>query len=152
MRKEGVRALTQTRVARAAGLRQSHLTYYFPRKADLVAATLAALHAASRAGADPLKEMQSLVLDRNQMKFFLGAVLEASERADLRATFASHMRGVNETLAVAFGREPDDPDLVAFVDALRGKGLRLLLEPEGKRAAPRDLAALAARFGLVRKP
>lgn len=154
VRKDGLRALTQTRVASAAGLRQSHLTYYFPRKADLLAATLEASHGRvshpRAAAGDPLNELQTLILDRNQMKFFLGAVLEASERADLRASFAAHARGAREALASAFGREPDDPDVIAFVDALRGMGLRLLLEPDRKRAMPRDLAALAARFGLVR--
>ncbi|MCB1895763.1 MAG: TetR/AcrR family transcriptional regulator [Zoogloeaceae bacterium] len=35
---EGLAAVTQTRIARAAGLRQSHLTYYFPTRADLLLA------------------------------------------------------------------------------------------------------------------
>ncbi len=34
----GVGALTQPRIARAAGLRQSHLTYYFPTRAELLLA------------------------------------------------------------------------------------------------------------------
>jgi DNA-binding transcriptional regulator YbjK len=33
---EGIHALTQTRVAEQAGLRQSHLTYYFPTRSDLL--------------------------------------------------------------------------------------------------------------------
>jgi AcrR family transcriptional regulator len=33
---EGMHALTQTRVAERAGLRQSHLTYYFPSRSDLL--------------------------------------------------------------------------------------------------------------------
>jgi AcrR family transcriptional regulator len=33
---EGIQALTQTRVAAMAGLRQSHLTYYFATRSDLV--------------------------------------------------------------------------------------------------------------------
>ena len=37
-------ALTQPKIAKALGLRQSHLTYYFPRKADLFAALLDASH------------------------------------------------------------------------------------------------------------
>ena len=35
----GVSRLTQPGVARAAGIRQSHLTYYFPTRADLLKAT-----------------------------------------------------------------------------------------------------------------
>lgn len=33
---EGIHAFTQTRVAERAGLRQSHLTYYFPARSDLL--------------------------------------------------------------------------------------------------------------------
>jgi DNA-binding transcriptional regulator YbjK len=33
---DGIHALTQTRVAERAGLRQSHLTYYFPTRNDLL--------------------------------------------------------------------------------------------------------------------
>ncbi len=35
---EGFAALTQPRIARAAGASQSHLTYYFPTRADLLLA------------------------------------------------------------------------------------------------------------------
>lgn len=33
---KGIAALTQPQVARAAGVKQSHLTYYFPTRADLL--------------------------------------------------------------------------------------------------------------------
>ena len=36
LRESGVAALTQPKVARAAGIKQSHLTYYFPTRADLL--------------------------------------------------------------------------------------------------------------------
>ncbi len=156
LKTEGVLALTQTRVASAAGLRQSHLTYYFPRKTDLLAATLEASHAekprriASHADPDPLEAVQSLMFDRNRMRFFLSVVAQASDRAEIRATLAAHARGVAEQLAPIFGRTADDPDIVAFVDMLRGMGLRLLLEADNKRKTPVDLETLAARFGLRR--
>jgi len=51
-----------------------------------------------------------------------------------------------------FGRKADDPDIIAFVDMLRGMGLRLLLEADDKRRVDVDLDALAARFGLRRTP
>ena len=37
---EGIHALSQPRVAAAAGLRQSHLTYYFPTRVDLLKAVV----------------------------------------------------------------------------------------------------------------
>jgi AcrR family transcriptional regulator len=36
--REGIQALTQTHVAEVVGLRQSHLTYYFPTRSDLIKA------------------------------------------------------------------------------------------------------------------
>lgn len=39
----GVQGMSQARVAAAAGIRQSHLTYYFPTRADLIKATVYAI-------------------------------------------------------------------------------------------------------------
>lgn len=38
LNEKGIAALTQPQVARAAGIKQSHLTYYFPTRADLLLA------------------------------------------------------------------------------------------------------------------
>ncbi|MHC5540598.1 TetR family transcriptional regulator, partial [Singulisphaera rosea] len=38
LRERGYSGFTQPRVATRAGLRQSHLTYYYPTRADLLAA------------------------------------------------------------------------------------------------------------------
>src|SRR5581483_5740529 len=46
----GAHELTQPRVARAAGVRQSHLTYYFPTRAELMQAV--ARHAIERLATD----------------------------------------------------------------------------------------------------
>lgn len=42
---QGLQALSQARVAAAAGLRQSHLTYYFPTRKDLIKAIVQSVHA-----------------------------------------------------------------------------------------------------------
>ena len=160
LKKEGVTALTQTRVAAVAGLRQSHLTYYFPRKTDLLAATLEASHAQAQrpkrgspaSDVDPLEALRALLFDRNKMRFFLSVVAQASDQPEIRATLAAHAGGVAAQLAPLFGRTGDDPDIIAFVDMLRGRALRLLLETDDKRAETVDLQALAERFGLSRAP
>jgi DNA-binding transcriptional regulator YbjK len=157
---QGIKALTQPRVAKAAGLRQSHLTYYFPRKADLVVALLQNSHdrAAGRASAQGAPQdwealmatLQGLMFDQNRMRFFLGIIHEASEEPELRAILAAHARGLTELAAPAFGRDADDPDVIAFIDLLRGIGLRMLLEPDQAAPSRPDPAVLAARFGLRR--
>ena len=155
---QGIAALTQPKVAKAAGVRQSHLTYYFPRKADLYVALLEASHAratrkekpsagvlASRDWAD---DIAALVLDRRRMQFFLGIMLAASEEPDLTRIVADHMQMLPKKLATIFGRDEADPAVLAFVDQLRGLGLRALVQGEGLSEEAPDLAELAQRNGL----
>ena len=59
LRENGIAALTQPKVARAAGIKQSHLTYYFPTRAKLLlgiaeyTANAAMAHVAERLAAKP---------------------------------------------------------------------------------------------------
>ncbi|QGM99036.1 TetR/AcrR family transcriptional regulator [Methylocystis parvus] len=156
---QGIKALTQPRAAAAAGVRQSHLTYYFPRKADLFVALLHASHDRAKkkprkGGAetfdDVMRALESLMFDRQRMRFFLGIVLEASEEDDLRPILAEHARALADRVAAQFGRGGDDPDVVAFIDAVRGMGMRQLLESGG--GPPNELNAekIAGAFGLRR--
>jgi len=152
---EGVRAMTQPRIARLAGLRQSHLTYYFPRKADLLVALLQ--HSHERAehhgpADDPdavLAMLRNLMFDRTRTRFFLNVMLEAGEDAEFRPVLREHLDGLGNAVAPAFGRQADDPAVASFIDRLRGIGLRLL-------AGDEDVEALAAESGLrlarLRKP
>ena len=157
---QGIKALTQPRVAKAAGLRQSHLTYYFPRKADLFVALLQASHdrasrkrdakAGKESFDDAMKFLKKLMFDRDRMRFFLGIIIEAGEEPELRPILADHARGLTQKVAAHFGRGGDDPAVIAFVDLLRGAGLRMLLEPNRKEVEELDLEALAASVGLRR--
>jgi len=68
---EGIQALTQTRVAEAAGVRQSHLTYYFATRSDLVRALVEATAAAVTSdfagtadGSVTLQELRRRLVDR----------------------------------------------------------------------------------------
>ncbi|OBS50908.1 MULTISPECIES: TetR/AcrR family transcriptional regulator [Methylosinus] len=150
--REGVDALTQPRIAKAAGVRQSHLTYYFPRKPDLLVALLQASHErAPRAGdADPVAEALALMLDRRRMRFFLAIVLAAAEEPELRPILAAHAHELTRRIAAAFGRGADDPAATAFVDLMRGAGLRALLELD-MRFDMAEAERLAATLGLLRR-
>jgi len=56
LREQGLAGLTQPRVAARTGLRQSHLTYYYPTRADLLAAVARAAISAQQAAAKSLGE------------------------------------------------------------------------------------------------
>ena len=57
LREAGIRALSGSQVARHAGLSQSHLTYYFPRRTDL----LVALASGRQAGVEAPEHLAPLV-------------------------------------------------------------------------------------------
>ena len=117
LRAGGVRQFTQVRVAQEAGARQSHLTYYFPTRHDLLEAT--ATHFADGlvrgaghvmeqgggdAGPDPLLErLAHAIADRGHMRMFLGIVVEADGDPAVRAIVARGTRRVEAALAEALG-------------------------------------------------
>ncbi|MFT4163021.1 TetR family transcriptional regulator [Shinella sp.] len=150
----GIKALTQPRLARTTGLRQSHLTYYFPRKADLYMALLEASHERAAARATPAKDtplatlLANLMFDRERMRFFLSIILEIDDDPELRPALAAHAAGLASFVAGKIGRCPTDPAVLAFIDELRGAGLKILLEPSDH---PGDVLVreIASNHGLV---
>lgn len=157
MRTEGLKRLTQPRVAAAAGIRQSHLTYYFPKKADLIVALLSD-HTHGKDGHakgehdhhDPEHidaALELVAFDRRRISFFLNLIVEAENEPALRHMVHEHMTAFDAVVARAYGREVGDPDIEAFVDSLRGCGMKQVLSD----AAPTlDIDGLARRFGLER--
>lgn len=91
---DGMSALTQPRVAARAELRQSHLTYYFPTRDDLVVAVaerVVAMRIESVRGAvdaaDPTAALVRMLVDPRQTRL-LTALVESADRDDrVRAVF-----------------------------------------------------------------
>ncbi|MFC3227844.1 TetR/AcrR family transcriptional regulator [Marinibaculum pumilum] len=148
----GIKKLTQPKVAAAAGIRQSHLTYYFPKKIDLVTALLQGHldHAGAHGPAhDIMPALRMIATDRRRIRFFLGLVIEAEQQPALRPLVYRHMEQFDALVAAHFGRPAGDPDVQAFLDALRGAGMKQLLR---ESPAAVDVEALAGRFGLRPAP
>ena len=61
LREQGLAGLTQPRLAARVGLRQSHLTYYYPTRADLLAAVAGAAISAQQGAAKSLGQGVSSV-------------------------------------------------------------------------------------------
>jgi AcrR family transcriptional regulator len=115
--------LTQPRVARAAGVRQSHLTYYFPTVTDLLQAvarrsfdTLAAEFGAGR-GRRPLSLAHGISrasADRRRVRMMLGLVTAADRDRTLKPrmrAFIKELRARIAPLLKAGGLEVDEADL-----------------------------------------
>lgn len=123
----GAQQLTQPRVSREAGVRQSHLTYYFPTVTDLLQAVarhsfqslgreLAGSDARERPG--PLAEVIARAArDKRRVRLMLGLVQSADRDATLK------------------------PGMRRFIRELRA-GLEPLLRSAGLEAKPEDIAFL----------
>jgi AcrR family transcriptional regulator len=151
----GAKRLTQLEVAKALGIRQSHLTYYFPRRADLLAAVADAflVHAATEFDAARgapeafLGELARRATAPGAFRAFLGLLIEADEDPALRDRLAEHLEQFSAVVARQLGRLPDDPDVQVLVFALRGLGFSCFLEREP--ASSELVLSIGRRLGLV---
>lgn len=148
----GISELSQVRVARRAKVRQSHLTYYFPKRADLISATaervvstlaINAREAMSEAGerhtGDALKRIADGIASQGHMRMFIGTIVEADRDPEVRAILMRETERLVDALAEVLGG-PDKTERARLVLAsLWGLGLYAFLanEPAGD-----DLALL----------
>jgi AcrR family transcriptional regulator len=160
LRKHGERALTQTRVAKQAGIPQGHLTYYFPKKRDLVVAVaerFAELNCSdiqeffgARGGqpmADVLLEYAaSLIQNRGRTRMLLAMLVASEEDPVLAKVLEKNARALRSLLSSAIGRGTDDPLVDVFLSLLWGLGIRELVLRPGDSA--RVLAEVRTLFGL----
>jgi AcrR family transcriptional regulator len=149
----GAQELTQPRIARAAGLRQSHLTYYFPTRADLLQAvarhSIDALvtgikqagEAGRLSGVTLGRAIAAGTADKRRARVMLGLV-NASDRDPalkprLRA-FVRELRGRFAEVLAAGGMRPDAAT-VAFLHtvAVGAAVLQLARDDAGARREAR---------------
>ncbi|HKT19193.1 MAG TPA: TetR/AcrR family transcriptional regulator [Stellaceae bacterium] len=150
----GWSALTQPRVALAAGLRQSHLTYYFPTRRDLVTAISREVarrlvdgfeRLAREAPADPggFGKSFARLCSPEQTRLLLTLVLAADTEPAIRRIFRVLTKDVRARIASAIGRMGADADAVALIHAL-GVGLAVLDLARDEPAARCELQRIAA--------
>lgn len=137
MRSEGLRGLSQARVAAAAGLRQSHLTYYFPTRRALIKALVEHIHADMVSHLEPLVVARAAApdaVDREGLRrlrtllssgvsepliarLMLALANLTDEDPQLRSWLAAHDREMYEHMRAAFHRlgvYPADTELMLF--------------------------------------
>lgn len=138
LRAQGPAGLTQPRVAKAAGVSQSHLTYYFPTRADLVRAvleaavdgqiaTLGGAMAASASLAERIAGLAEALAHAENTRVLVALVLAADGDPAFRALYGrlvAAMRGRAAGLLAGAGLDPA-PGQVALLHAL-GTGLAVM--------------------------
>src|SRR3989442_12911040 len=106
----GAHELTQPRVSKAAGVRQSHLTYYFPTRADLLqevarysieklAGQLA--HAREHNPAQVAQGIAAGSADKRRVRVMLGVVTAAGRDPEIKARLARFHAGPRRMVTAA---------------------------------------------------
>jgi AcrR family transcriptional regulator len=164
----GVTALTQPKVSRAAAVSQSHLTYYFPTRAELLVAVarhaigrvMARLHDAVAHGGAAGAERGAGVLaralsDKRNIRVMLGLVAASDEDRKIKAWlrgFIADVRAVLRAELRAMGADPDDVAVAAL--HATAVGLAVLNLARDNAGSRRELEVVVRRSisGLVRRP
>jgi AcrR family transcriptional regulator len=126
----GVTELTQPKVSRGAGVTQSHLTYYFPTRADLLLAVarhaveqvMNRLHQAVARGGRGTAErgagvLVSALTDKRNIRVMLGLVVASDEDRKIKASLRQLVKDVRAVLGQelrAMGAQVDDQAIVAL--------------------------------------
>lgn len=132
---EGMHALSQTRVAHEAGLRQSHLTYYFPTRVDLLKAVVEFADASiigmvegrpealPRSLAELRDRLGAPVIDRKMPRLMLAMQVAADEEPGLHEWMRGFDARMQERLVAVmagFGLRPSPSDFALFHASMIG--------------------------------
>jgi AcrR family transcriptional regulator len=158
--KGGAQELTQPRICKAAGVRQSHLTYYFPTIHDLLQGvaryTLDAMVGEMRKP-DPARPPLSLLdaaihtsADKRRMRMVLALVTMTDREGSLKPRMREFIQELRQGLAAMLraGGLEGTPDQVAFLHCVVvGQGmLQLLRDNEDARDEARRVITMAVEF------
>lgn len=136
LHESGVKNLTQPKVADKVDIRQSHLTYYYPLKIDLLKAlvdrfqTEASEKIQQLSATDDERILGTIAEHMTQpdhMKVFVGLLVEAQTDEELRKMLAEHTHSFRHMLSEKLNRDPEDTEIQQVLDYLRGVGLKHLL-------------------------
>jgi AcrR family transcriptional regulator len=142
---EGAKAFGQTRVARAAGVKQGNITYHFPKKADLVAAVVERVNerrlgdlqdlverahklAPEKLRALVFERLPALAMEVKRSRVMLALLVEGQHDPSIARLLGSINVRQRAALGGLLHRGPDDLDLELVLATLSGLSLHALGE------------------------
>ena len=158
----GIQGLSQVQVARKAEVRQSHLTYYFPRRHDLLEAVAIRFtdglvrelqQVAGASAGDPaaaLRRVADAIVDPAHMRMFTGVIVEADGDPELRSIVVRQTQRLESTLAVMLGGDDARDHAALVLAALWGVGLHEFVVRPARR--PAMMPAILEWLGGKPKP
>lgn len=128
LREKGVTALTQPQIAQAANIKQSHLTYYFPKRANLLLAiaefTMTTLmdNVGTQLQAKPQGKtladaVTKIMTDGFPPRVFIGLIVAADSDPDIRKLLRKlirHVRAAIQRLLEQAGITTDEEATLLF--------------------------------------
>ncbi len=162
LKEKGVAALTQPQVARAAGIKQSHLTYYYRTRADLllaiaensIAATLERF--AERLAGYPTPatiagQIAEVMIDGLPPRLIIGLIVAADAEPQIRSAltgFIAQVRARLQQLLAAAGVAADSETTLLAHAAFVGLAImhQARLSDESKSEVHHGIAALMQRL------
>lgn len=164
MAEHGFIGVTQPKIARAAGVRQSHLTYYFPTRSELLKAlalhSIETLLGSLAAGASAGKLTPAMfaqvageaLADKRRARVMLGLIVSAEEDPEIKQflrDFVMRVRATMTNVAGLLGREPDPINIVALHMLFVGAAvLNVGRDDAGSRRECAEIARLAVEAFL----
>lgn len=135
LRESGIQGLSQVQVARRAKVRQSHVTYYFPRRHDLTEAVTVrfidnmvsalqevAARSTSRKRDALLRRAEEAITDPGHMRMFTGVIVEADTDPELHSVLVRETKRLQSALAHLLGDDKREP-AASLLASLWGRGL-----------------------------
>jgi AcrR family transcriptional regulator len=161
----GFMEVTQPKIARAAGLRQSHLTYYFPTRGDLLKAL--AIHSietllgslASGAAGQLTPELFAQVTgealaDKRRARVMLGLIVSSEEHRDIKQflrEFVARIRATMTNVATLLNADPARTNVAALHMLLVGATvLNVARDDANSRRECAQIARLAVETFMPR--
>lgn len=163
LRECGFAGFTQPRVASRAGLRQSHLTYYYPTRADLLAAVgraaidgqLAAVEAVLKGSSSEAVAgaIAKVVVRRENTRVIMALAQAADQEPQLRALFRELADGiVSRADRFLKARNPDATETDARLLHALAVGLAVVdLATDRRDGKRRNAAVLQAALAMIAK-
>jgi AcrR family transcriptional regulator len=159
LRKAGAKRLAQPQVAREAGVPQGHLTYYFPRKIDLLIGVatqvtammqqeLESVDPASVPGSSVADALTELVFNHERSRSMLGLIAEADLELEVADTVQKAHRFVQLAVARLIEMHPDSHEVALTTALVLGLGQQQLLYKNRPRADVHAMIELWLRATL----
>lgn len=160
----GIAALTQPKVARAAGIKQSHLTYYFPTRAKLLlgiaehTANAAMARIASRLAEKPERAtlagmVSEIMIDGLPPRVVIGLIVAADAEPGIRESLRGligNVRAQVQTLLVKAGLAASADAALLFHAAVVGLAVmhQARLSPESAEEVSGGVASMMKLLAL----